>query len=46
MPSLIRFLTIVGLIVGLFYGAMFILATVFEPQQREFITELRNVKVK
>jgi hypothetical protein len=35
MPTLIRFLTIVGLIVGIFYGSMFVLANFFEPERRE-----------
>ncbi len=35
MPTLIRFFTIVGLLVGLFYGTMFVLANFFEPQPRE-----------
>jgi hypothetical protein len=35
LPSLIRFLFTVGLLVGLVYGAMLALATFVEPQQRE-----------
>ena len=35
MPTLIRFVTIVGLIVGIFYGSMFVLANFFEPETRE-----------
>jgi hypothetical protein len=46
MPTLIRFLTIVALFVGLFYGAMFVLANFFEPQPREMTKSLRDVKVK
>lgn len=46
MPSLIRFLTVVGVIVGLFYGSMFILATFFEPEQREFTKAVRNIELK
>ncbi len=45
MPSLIRFLTIVGVIAGIFFGAMFMLATVFEPEERE-LTAVRTLKVK
>lgn len=46
MPTLIRFLTIVGLLVGLFYGTMFVLANFFEPQPHEMTKSLRDVKVK
>ena len=35
MPSLFRFLVLVGLLGGLAYGAMFSLATMFEPKPRE-----------
>jgi hypothetical protein len=46
MPTLLRFLTIVGLLAGLFYGAMFVLANFFEPQPREMTKSIRDVKVK
>ncbi len=46
MPSLIRFLTVIGVLVGLFYGGMFILANYFEPESREISKTLRNVKIK
>jgi hypothetical protein len=46
MPTLIRFITIVGLIAGLFYGSMFVLANFFEPQQREMTKSIRDAKVK
>jgi hypothetical protein len=35
MPSLFRFLTVVGLVAGLAFGAMFALATWFDPKPRE-----------
>jgi hypothetical protein len=35
MPSLIRVLVVVGIIVGLGYGAMFALATLVDPKPRE-----------
>ena len=35
MPTLLRFLTIVGVLAGLVYAAMFALATLVEPQPRE-----------
>ncbi len=46
MPTLLRFLTIVGILVGLFYGSMFILANFFEPQPHEMTKSIRDVKVK
>jgi hypothetical protein len=35
MPSLFRFLTVVGLLGGLIYGGIFALATLFDPKPRE-----------
>jgi hypothetical protein len=35
MPSLLRFLTIVGIIGGIGYGAMYALATYVDPKPRE-----------
>jgi hypothetical protein len=35
MPSLFRFLVLVGLLGGLAYGAMFSFANFFEPKPRE-----------
>jgi len=46
MPSLLRFLTVVGLLAGLFYGSMFVLANFFEPQQREMTKSIRDAKIK
>ncbi len=46
MPTLLRFLTIVAILVGLFYGSMFVLANFFEPQPREMTKSIRDVKVK
>jgi hypothetical protein len=45
MPSLIRFVTIIALAAGAFYGSMFLLATVFEPSERE-LTSVRTIKLK
>ena len=46
MPTLLRFLTIVGILVGLFYGSMFVLANFFEPQPREMTQSIRDAKIK
>jgi hypothetical protein len=35
MPSLFRFLVLLGVLGGLAYGAMFSLATLFQPTPRE-----------
>jgi cobalamin synthase len=35
MPSLFRFLTVVGVIAGLIYGAIFALANFVSPKPRE-----------
>ena len=35
MPTLFRFLTVVGIIGGLIYGGILALATMGEPQPRE-----------
>lgn len=35
MPSLFRLLTLIGVLGGLTYGAMFMLASWFAPQSRE-----------
>ena len=35
MPSLLRFLTVIGVIVGLGYAVIFALATFVEPKPRE-----------
>ena len=47
MPSLFRFLVIVGLLVGLIYGAIFALASFVEPTTREMtITVPRDILTK
>ncbi|WP_407049571.1 histidine kinase [Methyloraptor flagellatus] len=35
MPSLIRFLVVVGVLAGLVYGGLYALATFVEPKPRE-----------
>ena len=47
MPSLIRFLLVVGVLIGLVYGAIFALASFIEPTPREMtITIPRDVLTK
>ena len=40
MPSLIRFLTIVGIIAGLGFAGMWSLANLVEPQPREMTSTI------
>jgi hypothetical protein len=40
MPSLFRFLTLIGVLGGLIYGAMFTLATWFDPKPREITVSI------
>lgn len=37
MPTLFRFLTVIAILAGLVYGAMFALATFVSPRQTEMI---------
>ena len=46
MPTLLRFLTVIGILVGLFYGSMFVLANFFEPQLREMTKSIRDAKIR
>jgi hypothetical protein len=40
MPSLFRFLTVVGLLGGLAYGGVYWLAKFVEPQPREIVVTI------
>ncbi len=44
MPSLLRFLTVVGLLGGLIYGGMFSLANWFDPEPREITVSIQPDK--
>lgn len=46
MPSLIRFLTICGIMVGAFYGSMYVLAKYFEPTPKEISKSVRNLQIR
>lgn len=47
MPSLFRFLVVVGLLVGLIYGAIYALASFVEPTSREMtVTVPRDILTK
>ncbi len=40
MPSLIRFLVIVGILAGLIYAGMIALVTFVDPQPREMVQQV------
>ncbi len=40
MPSLFRFLALVAIVCGVTYGAMFMLATWFDPKPREITVSI------
>ncbi len=46
MPSLIRFLTVCGVLVGIFYGSMYVLAEYFQPEPKEISKSVRNLQVR
>jgi hypothetical protein len=46
MPSLFRFLSVLGLLSAVVFGGLYVLATYFEPQPREVVQPVPNVKVK
>lgn len=46
MPSLLRFVFVLGVVATLLFGGLFVLATYFEPDQRETVTTVPNVKIK
>ncbi len=46
MPSLIRFLLVVGTLVAAVVGGLYVLATKFEPVQHEVTKPVPSVKIK
>ena len=47
MPSLLRFLLVVGVLVGIIYGAIYALASFIEPTPREItVTVPRDILTK
>jgi hypothetical protein len=46
MPSLVRFIVIVGTLTALVSGGLYVLATQFEPSQAEVTKPVPNVKIK
>jgi hypothetical protein len=46
MPSLMRFLMVCGLLVGVFYGSMYVLAKYFQPEPKQISKAVHNLKVQ
>jgi hypothetical protein len=44
MPTLFRFLMILGVIAGVITGSLYVLAKYFQPEPKEISKALRNVK--
>ena len=46
MPSLFRFLFVVGSIVALTYGGLYVMAVYFEPETKEVRKPVPGVKIQ
>ena len=46
MPSLIRLIMVLGILVGGFYGAFYALGMFWEPEPRTMEKSLRPIKLK
>jgi hypothetical protein len=46
MPSLVRFLVVVGTLTAAVAGGLYVLATQFEPAQQEVTKPVPNVKIR
>jgi hypothetical protein len=46
MPSLFRFLMVVGILGALVFGGLYVAGVVLEPEQREMSTSVPGVKVR
>jgi len=44
MPTLVRFLMVLGVIGGVIAGSLYVLAEYFQPEPKEISKALRNVK--
>jgi hypothetical protein len=44
MPTLFRFLMVLGVIAGVVAGSLYVLAEYFQPEPKEILKSLRNVK--
>ncbi len=46
MPTLIRFVFVVSMIVAVGYGSLYVLAVYFEPEQEEVQKPLPGIKIR
>lgn len=46
MPSLFRFLMVAGVLAGVFFGGLYLLAILLEPEQTELSTSVPGIKVR
>ncbi len=46
MPTLFRFLAVLGTIVGVIAGSLYVLAEYFQPEPKEITKALRNLKAE
>lgn len=46
MPTLFRFLAVIGSIVGVVAGSLYVLAVYFQPEPKEITKALRNLKAE
>ncbi|MEZ5828915.1 MAG: hypothetical protein R3D30_08130 [Hyphomicrobiales bacterium] len=46
MPTLFRFVMVLGTIVGVVAGSLYVLAEYFQPEPKEISKALRNVKAE
>jgi len=46
MPTLFRFLMVLGTIVGVVAGSLYVLAEYFQPEPKEISKSLRNVRAE
>jgi drug/metabolite transporter (DMT)-like permease len=45
MPSLVRFLVVVGVLGGIVYGGLYLMAVFFEPEPKETSTTVQGVRI-
>jgi hypothetical protein len=45
MPSLIRFLVVVGVLGAVVYGGLYVMAVFFEPEPRETSTTVQGIRI-
>lgn len=46
MPSLFRFLTVVGIVCGAVFGGLYLMATLLEPPVKDTSTPVPGIKVR